>query len=193
MKKIYLLLALVVSVIVSGCATNGVTVLTDQDPQVNFSQYHTYNWKYSKRGYQPSASTVAVIQTSLDTDLAAKGYVLSSHPDFLVTYHVVRRYQQSVSQVVTTSSGFAQDPYAYGPSWYSDYGYGFWPTYTQTVTESTPYEEGTLLIDFIDAKTHVAIWRGSASAVVQDQVTNQQNISEGIGKMLANFPSRLSN
>ncbi len=192
MKKIVLFLALLLPVVLAGCAGSNVSVLTDQDPQINFAKYKTYNWKMSTKGYQPSASTVAVIQTTLDTCLAGKGYTLSAHPDFLVVYHVVRRYHDSVTQVVSTGPGQLPGTYEYNDFGYG-YGYGFWPGYSETVTQSNPYEEGTLLVDFIDAKTHRAIWRGSASAVVKDQFTNQQNISEGIQKMLANFPARVTN
>ncbi|HEY0793788.1 MAG TPA: DUF4136 domain-containing protein [Chthoniobacterales bacterium] len=181
----------------ASCST--LTVNTDHDPRVNFAKYHTYDWApQSNQGYSPSPSTAALIQETLDQDLSAKGYRKSSNPDFLISYHVTRRHKQSVSQVTQfVQPGFG----GYGPYMYNDWGfgpgprfrggfgyYGLWPEYPVTYTEVTPYVQGSLVVDFVDTRTHQSVWRGIASAVVGDRATNQKNALEGIRQMLLQFP-----
>jgi hypothetical protein len=45
-----------------------------------------------------------------------------------------------------------------------------------------------LLVDFVDARTDRAFWRGVATATVRGAQSNQQNIVAAIRRMLDNFP-----
>jgi len=54
-------------------------------------------------------------------------------------------------------------------------------------------KEGTLVLDFVDAKTKSLLWRATASAAVSPAVSpeeQQQRINEVIAEMLAHFPPR---
>ena len=186
MKKLLLLLALCLPVVLTGCST--VTVHTDKDPRVNFAKYKSYAYspKQVDGGWSPT--TIDTIQTSIDAGLQGKGYTESSKPSFYVSYHIVRKDHQHVSTIATGTEPMP------GGYWYNDYGYGnyygFWPEYTQTYVDVSHYQTGTLIVDFIDAKSHLAIWRGSATAVVEDPTTNHNNLAAGIQKMLTEFPAR---
>ena len=191
------------TILLASCST--LTVNTDHDPRVNFARYHTYAWApFSNQGFTPNPSTAALIQETLDQDLGAKGYRQSNNPDFLIAYHVTRRHKQSVTQVTQLGrpglGGYGLYG-GYGPYMYNDWGfgpgprfrsgfgyYGLWPEYPVTYTEVTPYVEGSLVVDFVDAKSHQSVWRGIASAVVGDRATNQKNALEGIRQMLLQFP-----
>ena len=53
------------------------------------------------------------------------------------------------------------------------------------------YEEGNLILDFIDPKSKELIWRGSAKAVVGNEKTpeeRQKKIEETIQKILEKYP-----
>lgn len=52
------------------------------------------------------------------------------------------------------------------------------------------YTEGTLIVDFVDAKTSTSIWRGTARGTIGSAQRNQQKIQEAIRKMLATIPPR---
>jgi hypothetical protein len=57
------------------------------------------------------------------------------------------------------------------------------------------YEEGTLIIDLIHAKTQHLIWRGIAKGAVDWQTSHDQRtklIDEAIHKVLAQFPPKRS-
>ncbi len=66
-----------------------------------------------------------------------------------------------------------------------------WGGYAQTDTYVDEYEEGSLLLDMIEAETGQLMWRGSARAVISSKLTQEkrtQRINEAIGKLLASFP-----
>src|SRR5436309_15601348 len=114
MKNLSQPLVALAALFLASCST--LTVHTDHDPRVNFAKYHTYAWAPpSNRGISPSPSAVALIQATVDQELAAKGDRKSPHPHFLIVYHVTRRQKLAVSQY--TEPGF-------GPYAYNDWGFG---------------------------------------------------------------------
>ena len=79
----------------------------------------------------------------------------------------------------------------YGP--YSGFRrYGPYPYYREyggvTVTK---YEEGTLILDFVDPALNEVIWQGSAKSVVDDSMDTEKrekHINDAVQKILDNFP-----
>ena len=55
----------------------------------------------------------------------------------------------------------------------------------------TYYDEGTLLIDFIDTGTKELVWRGIGTKILENAPTPekiQANIDKMVDKMLASYP-----
>jgi hypothetical protein len=53
------------------------------------------------------------------------------------------------------------------------------------------YEEGTLVLEFLDGKTKEPIWRGKAVGVLDPSPTPEQrekNTNKAVARMLKNFP-----
>ena len=163
----------------SSCST--VTVRTDHDPGTNFGRYRTYAFG------PPSGNVLALspsirgqIESSLAQGLAARGLRRSARPDFYVAYHVTTREEISVQ----TFHDWGRWGHG-GPHWSS---YSLWrgaPITTSYVHRSTV---GTLVVDFVDARTDRAFWRGVATATVRGARSNQQNIVDAVRRMLENFP-----
>ena len=55
-----------------------------------------------------------------------------------------------------------------------DYGYT-WRGWPREYTEATPYERGTVIIDFVDPRTHQLLWRGQGVAQVSDNPDRYAN------------------
>jgi uncharacterized protein DUF4136 len=72
-----------------------------------------------------------------------------------------------------------------GPHWSYYSFWGGFPTTTTYVHRSTM---GTLVVDFVDAKTDRAFWRGVATATVGGAEANRQNIADAVRRMMENFP-----
>jgi Domain of unknown function (DUF4136) len=163
----------------SSCSS--VTVRTDHDPGTNFARYRTYAFgPPSQNALALTPSIRAQIESSLDQGLAAKGLHRSARPDFYVAYHVTTREQISVQ----TFHDWGRWGHG-GPGWNS---YSLWrgsPTTTSYVHRSTV---GTLLVDFVDARTDRAFWRGVASGTVRGAGSNRQNVVDAVRRMSENFP-----
>ena len=163
----------------SSCSS--VTVRTDHDPGTNFARYRTYAFgPLSQSVLALNPSIRAQIESSLTQGLAARGLRRSARPDFYVAYHVTTREQISVQ----TFHDWGRWTYG-GHRWNS---YTLWrgsPTTTSYVHRSTI---GTLVVDFVDAKTDRAFWRGVATGTVRGTEANRQQIAEAVRRMLENFP-----
>jgi hypothetical protein len=111
------------------------------------------------------------IDAALASGLRAKGFVASNdNPDLIVTYVAGARTRQELEHI---DWGYPWGPFWVGPG-YSD----FW------ITE---HEQGTLVIDFVDAVTKKLVWRALVVAV--DQPFSEPRFIDGaVGKALAKYP-----
>jgi len=73
-------------------------------------------------------------------------------------------------------------PYGYGY-------YGMWAGAPRTYTDVSQYTEGTLILDFVDAKTKKLVFRGIGTGTVSDPETNAERIKEAVEKIVNDFPS----
>ena len=145
----------------------------DYDKQVNFANLKTYDWMAVPEKAGVDSLVVERVKNAVNTELKAKGLMItSSNPDFLIAQHLGKK-----DKVQVTDWGY---DYAY----YGDYwGPGGVSTYE--------YEEGSLILDFVDAKSKKLIWRGSAKAEVQDINTpgkSEKLINEAVKEILKQYP-----
>jgi hypothetical protein len=166
-------------VVFSSCSS--VTVRTDHDPGTNFARYRTYAFgPLSQNALTLNPSIRAQIESSLDQELAARGLRRSARPDFYVAYHVTTREQISVQ----TFHDWGRWTYG-GHRWNS---YTLWrgaPITTSYVHRTTI---GTLVVDFVDARTDRAFWRGVGTGTVSSTEAHRQKVAEAVRRMLENFP-----
>lgn len=170
MKALIIFLVLLAVTFSSGCSS--IAVNYDYDPQVDFSSLKTYNWRPFPSS-DPAGELVAKhVRNAVDTQLAAKGIAkVSLDPDFLIAPYLGKQFKREVVN--------------WDYSQHSRWRYGG-PRY-----EVYEYEEGTIILDFIDAQAKELIWRGSATAVVEPELTPEQRhkkINTAVAKLLENFP-----
>jgi hypothetical protein len=170
--------------LLSACST--LLVSTDYDPDYNFSSLKTYGWLAMKR---PAATDIRIsntliedrVRAAIEHELDGRGYrkLTGETPDFYVAWlgGIDRKLR------VDTIDRY-YDPFRDG----SFYG-GYWPGYPRTYVRE--YEEGTLIIDFLDPATHKLIWRGTGSDYIEPGETPEQitaTINNAVNKILAGFP-----
>jgi hypothetical protein len=172
-KSLSLLLLLVAA---AGCSTV-YDVQFDYNTKTDFANLKTYNWMPLPEKADIDSFNVARVKKAVNTDLQAKGLSLAAdNPDFLIAEHLGKETKVSVMDW----------GYDYGP--YAGYWGGYWgPGGVSTYQ----YEEGSLILDFVDPQTKQLIWRGSAKAQVGDVGTPEKRealINEAVKKILKNFP-----
>jgi hypothetical protein len=167
---------LILAALAGGCVTP--TIGYDYDRSASFSRYHTYAWASAAQettGDRRLDSSLldSRIRGAIDTQLRAKGYLATvTSPDFIVAYHVGMK---------DMLKGASTQKYI------GDRAHG---TFT-TITDIQPYNEGTLLIDILDAKSRHLIWQASARADIDQSLgpaERDARVSAVIGAMVSHFP-----
>jgi hypothetical protein len=160
---------------VIGCST--ITVQYDYDKTVNFSGLKTYYWISVPVEGDISPLTVKRVRSAVDTRLQAKGYGLAAdNPDVLIAMHFGKQ-----QKVQVTDWGYTYSPHG-------RYRGGYWGPRRIDVYQ---YEEGTLILDFVDSQSKELIWRGMATGEIDRYATPEKldkKISEAVAKILKNFP-----
>ena len=153
-----------------GCST--ISVNQDYDPAYDFSKLKTY-------GFIPISSEAGIDQLNADrfgdaikTNLNAKGFTIAENADFGVAIFFTKSTKTDITS------------YGYG------YGYG-WRYGGAGGVDVHQYNEGTLVIDFIDMAENKLIWRGFGSEILSDNPTTEErtaNINNAVMQILEQFP-----
>jgi hypothetical protein len=169
----------------AGCATT-VKIQTEYDPAAPYPAYRKYAWLNATPGPEQAAAmrnpaAYAMVVGALDRELAKKGFektTLEGNPDFVVA--VLGNSQQRIE---VTNYGYAYGgAYAYGP-------YG--PGMVVAAPEVRSYTDGTLLVDFVDAKSKKLFWRGTATDTVTSPDSLKASIDDAARQLVAAFPPAL--
>ncbi|MEH6552338.1 MAG: DUF4136 domain-containing protein [Pseudomonadales bacterium] len=167
MKTVMLSLALA---LVAGCS--GLKVSTDYAQEQDFSRYTQWQWHpegASKTGSQDRMGNDifdARVKRLVSQNLADKGLNKGDKPDFYVNYATITDSRVSIS----TYNSYG----GYGAGWGGYYGRGAYGGGTSH-TSVNYYDEGTLIIDIIDARTNLLVWRGSGQARLAKQSNAEKN------------------
>ena len=162
-----------------GCSSPNVGY--DYDRGTNFSRYHTYAWVSGAQDATgdrrlDSSLVDTRIRSAIDTQLHTKGYVVSPDggADFLVAYHAGMK---DMMQGASTQN------------YIGDRAHG---TFT-TISDIQSFQEGTLLIDIVDAKSRQLVWQASAKADVDQSLGPKERdarVHDVVRAMLSHFPPR---
>jgi hypothetical protein len=170
--------------ILSSCGSS-ISVYSDYDKSVNFSQYKTYAFhKSAIEKVQISALDKKRILQAIETELGKKGMFKSETPDLLVGIFTKEKEQVDVSNYYG-GWGYGWG-YGYGYGWR---GYGWNPYYWGGYPYVTSNTEGTLFIDLVDTKKNELVWQGEGVGyLTQDRSKKEALINEFVAKILAQYP-----
>ena len=178
MKAIHAFFVLILMGFVVSCsAIYGVQY--DYDKQADFESLKTYDWMTIPEKADIDSLNVERVKKAVNAELQAKGLMMTSNnPDFLIAEHLGKK-----DKVQATNWG-----YGYGP--HGGYRGGYrGPRGVSTYQ----YEEGSLILDFVDSKSKKMIWRGVAKAEVGNINTLEKNeklINEAVQEILKDFPPK---
>lgn len=174
------LVAIAIACVFNGCAA--VTVTTDYDHAANFAKYKTYALTPPHHTSIMSPTSEAALRDALRAELASRG--LTEAPGKKADLDVVRHVfvQEKVSAQQWSDWGYRGSwPYSFG-------SYGMWNGAPVTYTDISVYGEGTLILDFVDARTKKLVFRGVGKAVVGGPESNAGKIREAVAKIVAAYP-----
>ena len=169
MRKLTIVCTLLLIMHTIGCA--GISVSYDYDERADFAQMKSFDWLPAPTTVEVSELQFKRFKDAVTTHMEGKGLQLSSdNPDFLIAFHYGKKDKINVND------------------WGYGYGYRGWGGGSIYVDQ---YEEGTVILDFVNAQTRVLFWRGEARLRLQENSSpgkerkRAQKIAEEI---LKNFP-----
>ena len=174
----YAWFAMILLIALIGCA-KPLAVNYDYDTAADFTALKTFSWMPPTGNAVGDDLLVKRIKGAVDTQLKAKGRTNAPEaPDFLIAMQLSGKTVYSGSTAVGASVGIPV-----GRAGTISVGGG----------KSKPHEktEGTLVLDFLDAKTQSLVWRATATAAVTPGISpeeQQARINSVVAEMLKQFP-----
>jgi len=175
MRFIRLLLSLL---LVAAVNCSGMRIKQEYNEGFDFSRMKTFTWlEQPEKPFEYLTNPIANrqqidkhIKEVVNRELERRGYTRTFEgPDFSITYHL--RVQDKI--------------YSHDQSYRTDY--------KTDKSVKLSYKEGTLGLDFVDARTSELLWRGSASRIVSqgelDLEDTRVKITMAVKRMLESFPS----
>jgi hypothetical protein len=168
------------ALLLAGCATLGVSAHVDRT--FDFNRPHTYEW--GPADALPTGDPRLdgneffddYFRGAVERGFALKGVgkATSEPPDLLIHYHA------SVTREI--------DVAAIEREYSNCYGKGCYPSVID-------FENGTLMIDVMDARTNRLVWRswaqGSVAGVINDQDRLRKMVNEAVESMMEKWPAAL--
>ncbi len=175
---------LLLTLLVASCVP-AARVTTDYDDSINFSAYETFDWMTPPGDINdPLRAYPAVafrIKNAIENNLEDKDFVkVDDDPDFYVVYHA--SVERTLSRTYIDTWGYYYPRYRRYPR-----PRRYPPVYQGFVYVDT-YEQGTLVIDIVDARTNELAWRGAATGVIGDPARAREKIDEAVHEILKSFP-----
>jgi hypothetical protein len=141
----------------------------------DFTRYRTYTWAPDDElvtgdpRLDNNPFFLERLQADVDAQLAARGFekITAGTPELLLHYHV------RIDQQLDANN--------------ADQKYGYYDN-----CEPYVYDAGTILLDFVDARTRKLVWRGWAEGTMEGFIDNQDWMEERIDEAVTRILARLT-
>lgn len=150
-------------------------VKSDYAETANFSNYRTYKLRINDLNLNDIDKDRVLNEVS--KQLQMKGLKVSDSPDLIVN---LKANHKKIKDIQGGS------PYGmYGGFGYGGFGFGINRTF------SSNYNQGSLMIDLIDAATQKLVWQGVGTGILVDSPkSKQKEIPEIVADIMANYPPK---
>jgi len=180
MRRLYgLALVLLAAGMAAGCATT-MTVSSHVERGLDFSRYRTFDWGPADELPTGDPRLDAnpyfkdYLLGAVERELGHRGLEMSTSPDLRLHFHA------SVNSRLNVDHIDHERGYCYSAGCGAD------------VSE---YEAGTIVLDFVDARTNQVIWRGWAQDALRnllnDRETTARAVESAVTRMMTQFPGKL--
>ena len=146
-------------------------IKADYDQEIDFANYKSFDWmaRPQKKGVDPFVENTLLekrIKNAANTELTAKGYQrqTTADPDLMVVYYVGVKGKLDVRA----------------------YGYGYWGGFYGP--DVRQYNEGTLILDFVDPESNELVWRGWYAGAIKGRAIREKEIHRAVRHILEKFP-----
>ena len=182
----YRSLLVILSIALTSCAS-GLTVRSDIDPSVDFSQYTTFNF-FEPMGIEGGYNSPVFgehFRKALGNELSQKRYKTADVPDLLI--NVTIRSDDKVRMRSYSAPYMSGGYYGRPGGAYAGSAVGVGVSMGSRATQVT---EASVFIDFVDFEQHRVVWQGVAVLDVNDKVALQLRdaIYTAVNKIMEQYP-----
>jgi hypothetical protein len=178
--------AILLTSLLSACSS-GLTVRSEIDPTVNFSQYTTYNF-FEPMGIEGGYNSPIFgehFRAAIGGEMARRKYQTADEPDLLINVTIRsddKVKMKSYTRPYATGGYYGRPGGAYGGS---ALGVG-----VSTGSRATKTTEASVFIDIVDFTKQRVVWQGVAVIDVNDKVSLQLRdaIFTSVNKVMAEYP-----
>jgi hypothetical protein len=155
--------------------SNEFRVYTDFDRNVSLQRLTTYDWlpvSQIESRNNPifiNELTDKRIKAAVESQLKEKGYTkVDGSGEMIVHYHII----------VENRASIPTEPY----------GYTYGQYWLDKQFDTHRYDEGTLIIDFMDSRNCDLIWRGWAVSILDEEAISEDLINRAVAEIFKKFP-----
>lgn len=182
MKRILHCLASISLMVLASCAPV-FKVHSDYDKKIDFTQYKSFSFY----GFTDKSSGISELNrnriiSAITNEMKEKGFIdKAENPDLYVNASTIVKEKTQVSNTNYYGYGGVYRPYYWGPG------------YSSGDVNVYSYNEGTLIIDIVDAKKGTLIWTGVGNSEIDVPLKNPDEvIPNAVKKILAYYPPKQS-
>lgn len=149
----------------AACSSPKIVVTTNAAPAVDFDAKKTYAWLPEAPESDREAEVMPWVRAAVNRDLAGKGYQLVPFDEASMVVEEI---------LIAAERTRTNDPY-----------------YAVELYET--YEEGSMILDFIDPLSRTILWRGVATTEIKGLDTDearQARVDEVVSAIMDRFPPR---
>jgi len=179
MKPLATLLVAFAGITLSGCISP-TTVDYDRAAMPKFADYQCFviDSREARSNYQDVVLSPIVdrrIEQAIRATLQAKGLTEGcAEPDFRVTFNTVTKTKTEINDLEVGPTSYRRYPY-FGYSGYSH-------------IDIDQYEQGTFIVDIIDAQSKELVWRGAYTQRLGWSAPTDAEVRKIIHEILTAFP-----
>lgn len=177
-------LALTVTILASGCASQAPQPTSMRDPQADFSTYKTFALKNETTAEAADQSVSIVegyIRTAIASELTRKGYVAApagAEPDLRIEYEAA-----SAEKIKNNPFRIGIGVGSYGSNAGGSVGVG-----SPSVKN---IKEGTLVVHVVDPAKKAEVWQGRASRELGKGTIEPAVVQAAVAELLRDLPARV--
>ena len=186
MKKWHLVLVALTALFLAGCPV----INMDYDRDADFTAYKTFSWKIFTEEEMPSLEKLHPIldrriRKAIEAELAEKGLTKAeegSASDLEIAYiiNVQVKREQDTTYYIDMWGGYTRGPWRwepYGPT-----------TIVHAETSTYEYEEGTFILDMVDAKQQKLVWQSWMIKTIESNNPTEEQVKKRVKQLLAKYP-----
>ncbi len=185
--KTYLTIALISMLILSACSS--ITVTSDYDKSIDFTQYKTYSYY----GWAKESNKILTpfdeqrIEQAFADEFAKRGLkYVEKGGDLTVALYIQTEKKQETTATTTGMGGYG-GYYGWGPGW--GWGPGFYGGMAQTTYHTYDYQVGTLVVDVFDTKKKALIWESAGQGRINENPSSRdKSIPKVVAQIMATYP-----